>query len=159
FALIFPGARQATRASFICLVSSLSILGFSVDEASALDPQPYTLAIADSGSGELNGVLSASSQLSSLRVSAPTAPFGLIERARADIARFQTALESFGYYQNHVSITIAGTALADPGLPAVLDKSAGPVPVNVSIEKGPLYHLGTIVLKGEVPQSGRAMLG
>ncbi|MBA2589132.1 MAG: BamA/TamA family outer membrane protein [Alphaproteobacteria bacterium] len=126
--------------------------------AFAIDPQPYTIRIDDTGDTALNSILSASSQLADLRKSAPVPPFGLIERARADIPRFQTALDSFGYYQNKIAITIEGLALADSGLLAVLDGKAGAVSVHVVVEKGPLYHLGTVTLDGDVPQAGRSVL-
>lgn len=155
---IGTSAGRAARAGLAALVLAQPFLFLPVREAAAVDPQPYSLEIQDTGSSELNTILTASSQLSSLRTSAPTPPFGLIQRARADIARFQTALESFGYYQGQATVTIAGVALEDPGLPTVLDKATGSVPVHVAIEKGPLYHLGQVVLEGDVPQSARSVL-
>ena len=35
-------------------------------------------------------------------------PFGLIARARGDVDRLKTVLESFGYYDSSVAITING---------------------------------------------------
>jgi len=44
-------------------------------------------------------------------------PFGLIARARSDTDRLKTALESFGYYESHVTTsTINGLLLTDPSL-------------------------------------------
>lgn len=146
---------RATRIGFFAFLLAFVLPGGNVFAA---DPQPYAVAIDDTGSSELNAVLRASSQLSQLRESAPAPPFGLIQRARADIPRFQTALDSFGYYQNKVTVTIDGLALTDPGLPAVLEKATASVPVHVIIEKGPLYHLGTVKVDGAVPQSARNVL-
>ncbi len=148
----------AVRAGFAVIFLVLTFLVLQVGDAVAVDPQPYTVAIDDAGSSDLNGILRGSSQLSNLRESSPTPPFGLIERARADVPRFQTALDSFGYYRNKVSVTIDGLALTDPGLPAALDKTSASVPVHVAIEKGPLYHLGSVELEGNIPQSARDVL-
>ncbi len=126
--------------------------------AVAADPQAYMMTIGRTGDSNLDDALAASSQLSQLRVSAPVPPFGLIERARADISRFQTALDSFGYYKNEVSITIGGLALSDPGLPALLDKAGSAVAVEVVVQKGPLYRLGTVKIEGDAPPSARAAL-
>jgi translocation and assembly module TamA len=89
--------------------------------AMAADPQPYRVSIQGSGVGALDMVLRASSQLVSLQDKVPIPPFALVQRARADIPRFQTALDSFGYYLNTVSIKIAGHPLDDPELASALD--------------------------------------
>jgi translocation and assembly module TamA len=102
--------------------------------------------------------LKASSQLESLRSSAPAGPFALIGRAQSDIERLQTVLESFGFYQRQVSVTIAGTRwkirnaahmlLALPKSPAVA--------VQVKIQTGPLYHLRKVTLEGDVSDKARS---
>ncbi|EQD63079.1 hypothetical protein B1A_09309, partial [mine drainage metagenome] len=51
------------------------------------------------------------SQLAALRTSAPVGPFGLIARARGDVERLQTVLDSFGYYDGKITITIDGVRL------------------------------------------------
>src|SRR5579862_9314772 len=80
------------------------------------DPQPYTVKFDPTGDKQLDSTLKASSQLESLRSSAPAGPFALIGRAQSDIDRLQTVLESFGFYRRQVSVTIAGHALEDPAL-------------------------------------------
>jgi len=72
--------------------------------AQAADPQPYRVDWASTGNGALDATLKSTSQLESLRSAAPVNPFGLIARARGDIDRLKTVLESFGYYQSEVSI-------------------------------------------------------
>lgn len=151
-------ARAPSNALFITLILSVLFLIGQLEGARAVDPQPYTVKIDDSGDESLNQILRDSSQLVSLRVPAPTPPFGLIERARADIPRIQTALDSFGYYQNKVSITIDGLTLTDPKLPIVLDQAGTSVPVHIVIDKGAIYHVGKVTLEGEVPASGRSAL-
>ena len=85
-------------------------------------------------------------------------PFALVQRAQSDIARLQTVLDSFGYYLNGVTIKIAGRDLDDPELPQILDDApAQPSAViAVAIEKGPLFHIGTIAFDGAVPDADRA---
>jgi len=129
--------------------------------AHAADPQPYTVTIAKTGSDDMDATLAASAQLVTLHGKVPVPPFALIERARSDIPRLQTALDSFGYYLNKVAITIGGHALTDPGLADELDKvPAGTnVGVDVAIDKGPLFRLGKVEIDGAVPDADRKSLG
>jgi translocation and assembly module TamA len=116
--------------------------------------------LAPTGKRDLDSTLKATSQLAALRASAPVDPFGLIARARGDVDRLRTVLESFGYYQSSVSITINGRALDDPTLGDVL--SALPrdnnALVHVSFDLGPLFHLGSITIDGVIPDSARGSL-
>jgi translocation and assembly module TamA len=124
----------------------------------AADPQPYTLHISSTGHSALDAALKASSQLESLRTTAPAGPFALVGRAGADYERLRTVLESFGYYESRLNITIAGRALDDSGLPAALEAlpAGSHAPVQVSVETGPLYHLGRVTIEGEVSAKSRA---
>ncbi len=135
----------------------LSVLPLGV--ARAADPQPYDVHIQGTGVGEMDAVLRSSSQLVGLRDKAPVPPFALVQRARSDIARLQTALDSFGYYLNSVGIRIAGHALDDPELPNILDAApVKPVAVEVAIDKGPLFHIGKVTINGPVPDADRPAL-
>ncbi|HEY4974073.1 MAG TPA: hypothetical protein VII41_10715, partial [Steroidobacteraceae bacterium] len=89
--------------------------------ARAVDPQPYTVHIQSTGHSALDAALKASSQLESLRTGAPAGPFALVGRAEADVERLQTVLESFGYYQSQVGVTIAGRALDSANLREAID--------------------------------------
>ena len=124
----------------------------------AADPQPYTVNFDATGHSALDAALKATSQLESLRTTAPAGPFALVGRAGADYERLRTVLESFGYYESRLSITIAGRALDDSGLPAVLEAlpKSSRAPVQVNIETGPLYHLGRVTIEGEVSAKVRA---
>src|SRR5262249_49889551 len=119
--------------------------------AHGADPQPYNVKLADTRDSALNDMLKSTSELLALRKSAPVGPFGLIGRAQSDVERLKTVLESFGYYQSSVSITIDSLPLNDPGLGADLtNKSAkDEARIDVSFNLGPLYHLGKIELTGE----------
>jgi translocation and assembly module TamA len=134
------------------------LTALSPSTAMAADPQPYKVSIQGSGEGEIDQMLRSSSQLASLQDKVPVPPFALVQRARADISRLQTALDSFGYYLNAVSIRIAGHPLDDPDLANILDElpAASPAPVEIAIDKGPLFHIGGIAFDGVVPEAGRA---
>src|SRR5580658_9872532 len=110
--------------------------------ALAADPQPYSVKFESTGIKALDSQLKATSQLDTLRTSAPAGPFALIGRAQSDIERLQTVCESFGYYRRAVSITIAGHPLDQMDLPGVLlalPKSPA-VQIQVKVQLGPLYH-------------------
>src|SRR5580700_726913 len=129
--------------------------------AQAADPQPYRVQLQSTGNGALDSTLKATSQLVALRVSVPVDPFGLIARARGDLDRLNTVLQSFGYYQSAVSIAIEGLALDTPTLSDTL--SALPrgkdAVCKISFSLGPLYHLGRIEIEGSAPDFARRSLG
>jgi translocation and assembly module TamA len=124
----------------------------------AADPQPYSVTVQATGSDALDTTLNATAELVTLRGKVAVPPFALIERARGDVARIRTALDSFGYYAAKVTITVDAHALDDPG---VLDDlpATTKADVRVAIDKGPLYRIGTIDIDGDLPASGRKALG
>src|SRR6202022_4532885 len=87
-------------------------------------------------------------------------PFGLIARARSDVDRLTTALESFGYYQCRVVIKINDMLVNNPGLGDVL--SALPkgqdARVAIGFTLGPLYHLRRIDIEGDLPEGVQSAL-
>ena len=129
--------------------------------ARAADPQPYRVDIASVGNGDMDATLKATSDLLSLRKTAPVSPFGLIARARSDVDRLKSALEGFGYYEGTVTIKINGMMVSNPALGEVL--SALPkgkdAQVSVAFALGPLYHLGSIDIDGDLPVEARSALG
>jgi translocation and assembly module TamA len=126
----------------------------------AADPQPYRVDIASTGNRVFDTTLKATSQLEALRKTVPVAPFALIARARGDIDRLKTVLESFGYYDGSVAITINGQTLDEPSLGEIL----GALPkgkdalCKVTFILGPLYHIGRIEIDGSVPDFARGEL-
>jgi translocation and assembly module TamA len=129
--------------------------------AHAADPQPYRVELASVGDGNIDATLKATSDLQSLRGTAPVSPFGLIARARSDVDRLKTALESFGYYEGTVTIKINGMMVSNPGLGdalSALPKGKDAL-VAVSFNLGPLYHLGSIDIDGELPSEASSALG
>ncbi len=126
----------------------------------AADPQPYAVTIKPTGNAPLDAALTGSSVLISLRDTAPVGPFALIARAQQDTGRFQTALQSFGFYKGTVTVTIAGRALDDPGLPTALAAAPAkpPVAVAVTVDPGVQFHLGAVTVDGTLPAAARDTL-
>jgi translocation and assembly module TamA len=135
---------------FTCLLLSALWLA---PRARAADPQAYQVELASVGNDDINQTLKATSDLQALRTSGPVSPFGLIARARSDTDRLKTALESFGYYESHVTININGLPLTDPSLGEALTAlpQGSSARVAVSFSLGTLYHLRRIDIDGEVP--------
>src|SRR5450631_862146 len=123
--------------------------------AHAADPQPYRVDLASTGDGAMDTTLRATSELLSLRDSAPVSPFGLLARARAEVDRLKTVLESYGYYHSAVTITIEGSGLNSPGLADALNAltKGQNARVAIAFHLGPLYHLRTVTVEGTLPKS------
>lgn len=139
--------------------SALALAGIA-PAARAADPQPYKVDLAATGDAAMDSALRATSDLLSLRSAAPVSPYGLIARARGDLDRLKTVLESYGYYQSSVRIQIDGQALNAPGLGeqlAALPKKQD-ARVEVRFTLGPLYHIGRISIDGTLPDSARGAL-
>jgi translocation and assembly module TamA len=131
--------------------------------ARAADPQDYRVDLGSVGNAEIDATLKSTSDLVSLRSSAPVGPFGLIARARNDVDRLTTVLESFGYYECRIAIKINGMPLTDPNLGdalAALPKGSD-AHVALSFTLGTLYTLRRIDIEGELPESinAREILG
>jgi translocation and assembly module TamA len=126
----------------------------------AADPQPYDVSIASTGDGDLDSTLEASSQLKALRDKSAISPFSLKIRARQDIDRLDSVLQSFGYYQAAITIRIAGRDLDDPDLvDAMSDAPADPpVKIEIAIDRGPLFRLGRVEIEGSLPDEARKEL-
>src|SRR3984957_21279813 len=128
--------------------------------AQAADPQPYRVDMASVGDGNIDATVKATSDLLTLRTTAPVSPFGLIARARSDVDRLTTALQSFGYYQCAVAIRINAMMVNNPGLGELVTAlpKGTDAQVSISFTLGELYHLGRIEIDGEVPESVRSSL-
>lgn len=130
--------------------------------AGAAEPQQsYQLSFPKTGNKTLDAALRASSQLESLRQKGAVEPLALVLRAQQDVARLETVLQSFGYYQSRVAITIEGRSLDDPALPDAIGAlpAEGKAAVVVTAELGPLYRIGEVKLEGSVPEGLRERLG
>lgn len=147
-----PAVPPAIWAASVAVVLTLAT------PTRAADPQPYTVTFAKSGDPAIDKLAEETSNLVALRTKAPAGPFALVLRARGDVTRLQAVLDSAGYYDGHVSITIEGKPLDDPSLPQFIAHYAGatPIPVSVTLTRGPLFHLGKVSVKGDVPAKAMA---
>ena len=148
--------RFSVTAAFTLLLAARLLVTTSY----AADPQPYKVEMASTGNSEMNATLKATSDLQTLRTSAPLGPFGLIGRARSDLDRLKTVLESYGYYQSYVDITIDGLPLDDPTLGERLSAKGkdDDARVKITFSLGPLYHLRNVAIDGEIPKSASGAL-
>jgi translocation and assembly module TamA len=153
---LIGGKRGALAAVLVFITLALCV----ALPTRAADPQPYKVDMASVGDSELNSTLKATSELITLRTSAPVGPFGLIGRARGDLDRLKTVLESYGYYQSYVAITIDDLPLDDPGLGEELTNrpKGSDARVKITFSLGPQYHLRKIEIDGEVPEKDRKAL-
>jgi translocation and assembly module TamA len=153
---VYPSKRM--NPTVLALVLAVTALG---SFAYAADPQPYKVDIASLGDSEMDATVKTTSDLQSLRGAAPVSPFGLIARARGDVDRLKTAVESFGYYQSSVEIKINGMRLSNPALGDTLNvlPKGSDAQVSIGFTLGPLYHLGRIDIDGELPEGMRNILG
>jgi translocation and assembly module TamA len=143
------------------LFSVMLVIGAMPLAGIAADPQPYDVKLASTGNPALDKALHDTSSLISLQKSAPVGGFSLTERARQDLGRFTTALQSYGYYKAQIVLTIDGRAPDDPGLADAIDHAPAkpPLPVDVRFDLGPQFRVGQIVIEGAVPSDARAKLG
>ncbi len=150
-----------TQTVFALVIAATVSVTALCSVAHAADPQPYRVEIASVGNGDMDTTLKATSDLQSLRGTAPVSPFGLIARARSDVDRLKTALESYGYYQGGVAIRINGLMVTNPGLGDALTAlpASTDARVQISFTLGPLYHVGRVDIDGEVPEAIRNSLG
>ena len=116
--------------------------------------------MASTDDSSRDDTLKATSDLISLRKSAPVGPFALIGRARSDLDRLKTVLESDGYYQSYVAITIDDLPLDDPTLGDELTNRAADneARVKITFSIGPMYHLRNITVDGELPKEAQSSL-
>jgi translocation and assembly module TamA len=128
--------------------------------ARGADPQSYKVRLEGPVARDIASTLTASSDLVSLRKSAPVSPLGLILRARSDTVRLKTVLESYGYYQSAVTAIIDEEPLTSADLSDRLAAmpAGKEAAVVVSYVPGPLYHLGKITLEGDLPPAMQGLL-
>jgi len=149
-------AFSVKRAAFCLALGLAGVFAFS-GRVWAADPQGYEVEIKSTGQDGLDQALADSSQLVTLRERAPAGPFALVARARGDIERLRTALDSYGFYQGQIAIEIAGRGIDDPDLPGVLEALAQgkSAEVKITATLGPLYHLRRITVEGDLPDGAK----
>lgn len=117
--------------------------------AVAGDVDGYTLVIASTGHDPLDAAIQSSSQLAVLQDAPPDNLFALVDRARGDISRIETALGSYGYYRPAVVIRLNGHVIgAADTLSALATDATGKAEIDVAIDTGALYHIRHAGLTG-----------
>jgi translocation and assembly module TamA len=143
------------RFTFPRICGLIALLATLAAPAWAADPVSYKVDHFSTGDGTMDNTLRATSDLVTLRTSAPVSPYALIARARSDVERLKTVVESYGYYESKITIQIDGMALSDPGLAdhlTALPKKQD-AHVQITFKLGALYHLRNITIEGELPAS------
>jgi len=113
----------------------------------------YAVTLPDTDDDSLDSAISRASALEQLRERAPVDAFGLVSRALADRNNMQDALRSEGYYSGTARITVAGEAPDTPGLADRLVGRSEPVPVVITVDHGPQYHLDSIRVEANPPDA------
>src|SRR6185312_896426 len=121
------------------------------------NPQSYNVDWVSSGDKGIDSTMKLTSQLETLQKTAPVDQFGLIARARGDVTRLQTVLQSFGYYDGAITITINGMGLDSARLADTLGALPKDSDAHIKIDPalGPLFHVGRIDIKGTLPPDMR----
>ncbi len=154
-------ARRARGLLILLACRALACGALGAGLAHAANPQSYEVDWVSSGDKAVDSTMRLTSQLETLRKTAPVDPFGLIARARGDVTRLQTVLQSFGYYNGAVTITINGLGLDSAGLGDTLSAlpQGSEAHVKIAPTLGPLYHIGRIDIQGALPPGMRRKLG
>src|ERR1700734_474772 len=141
------------RFTFPRICGLIALLATLAAPAWAADPVSYKVDHFSTGDGTMDNTLRATSDLVTLRTSAPVSPYALIARARSDGERLKTVVESYGYYESKITIQIDGMALGDPGLADHLNAlpKKQDAHVQISFKLGALYHLRDIRIDGDLP--------
>ncbi|MBZ9936312.1 autotransporter assembly complex protein TamA [Mesorhizobium sp. BR1-1-16] len=144
----FSGAALAADDSPSFMDRVRGLFGQSKSEP-VVDATPYavTIEVVDAGRS-LRGTIKGASGLQNLRRSPPSGSAGLLRRARSDFDLLTAALYSQGYYAGQIAITVAGVPVESDGALAAIEtaRKAGPVPVTVTVNPGPIFTFGTVRL-------------
>ena len=113
----------------------------------------YRVDVEPTSDPELDPMVQAASTLVSLQKTKTVDPYALAGRIRGDYDRVQTALESRGFYEGKVIITVRlpdGTVI-DGRNPALPDRLASlhatqKLLITIKPETGPQYHVGHVSL-------------
>jgi translocation and assembly module TamA len=143
----------------LCGAGMLFASGLRDQSSHAADPVLYGVEITETGTAAVDAALRDSATLLTLK-DAPVGGFALVARARNDIERMRTVLNSYGHYRARVAASIEGLPLDDPALPARLDALPAAQEAHVVLrpEPGPVFHLRRIALRGDAPADARARM-
>ncbi len=116
-------------------------------KATSPDAQTYTITFeVNGGSDSLKDVVRGASNLwTDRKGKPPVSSTVFIEDANAEYAQIVAALRSSGYYGSSVVIRVNGQPVETLKLDTPLPK---PVPIDISVDVGPLFHFGSITIIG-----------
>lgn len=112
-----------------------------------IDPVPYSIRIdTNDADATLTEVLNDSSLLKRDEGTPASGDLGLVIKARDDRDRLVAALYENARYGGTVTVTVNGIDIND--LPPDPDfPRSGPIPVEIRVQPGPVFTLGSIALK------------
>lgn len=127
------------------------LFGGEENVAAVSDPVKFTLTFNGGGDKELAGKLEEASALAQEKEEPVNGDLGLVIKARDDRERLLAALYENARYGAIVNIKVAGTPIDElPPVPEFpRDK---PIPVDISVEPGPVFTIGTVSLTGDATQ-------
>lgn len=141
-----PSLRRAIAATACLLWPTLALV--RAHPGQAAEALVYAATPVPTGEAALDSATSDVATLLTLQSNGAVSPATLIARARADADRLTDAMRSLGHYAGTPAIMLAGTALADPTLPDILEAwpADKPVPVTIALSPGPVFTLRRITL-------------
>ena len=95
--------------------------------------------------GDLEDTLEETSSLVSESDAGAPSAATLLALAREEPARLTAALYQEGYYSGRITVAVAGRAVEEIG-PDFAAPEAGPIPVTIDVDPGPLFHFGRIAI-------------
>jgi len=143
--------------------SAFEIFGwklFGGDEnvSAVSDPVKYSLTFSGGADKDLAGKLEEASALVQEKADPVNGDLGLVIKARDDRERLLAALYENARYGAIVNVSVAGTPIDE--LPPVPEfPRDAPVPVEISVEPGPVFTIGTVSLTGDATQFDPAAYG
>lgn len=156
FGLVLMGAAGIGATLAPIAASAFDFFGlFGSQEAPAPSPTtlPYKVEFVVLRDGGVKDALQDSSSLYKLRLDPPPDGEALAQRLAADFAPMIDALWGSGYYNARIFATVGQTQLnlrdADPeafAQAANVYRNRAVVPVTITVETGPLFHLRAIVV-------------
>ncbi len=141
-------------------IFGLKLWGSDEDEDQDItDPLRYAVTVEAPGADDdLKEQLEGASVLKSDEERPVSGSLGLLTKARGDREQLVAALYKNAHYEGVVNISIAGRSIDD--LPPDAEFTGPqPIPVTVTVEPGPKFTLGDIVLKGDAAGLASADFG
>lgn len=172
FGFFSKSALLPVRAAAIVILGAVSVLSAAVpvgafelfgytffedstekQDADVIDPVKYEVKLEiTGGNDDLRDTLESNSVLIRQQKVPTSGTVGLISRAQDDRTRLIAALYEMGHYGGVVGISIAGRQVDRIGLTETLSRGKEPVAVRITVDPGPVFHFGKVVLH---PLSGK----